>query len=132
MNYKRFEDLPVWQESVRFSVDVYDFTYRSNGLFTNLGDLKRQIERTSLAISNNIAAGFERECETELLQFLYVARSACGECRSITHILSGVPSFRSKRCQIEDLRNSAETISRHLGGWIQSLKSPGRSGEWAG
>ena len=60
MKYKRFEDLPVWQDSIRFSVSIYDFTSQSNGLFTNLGDLKNQIERASLSISNNIAEGFER------------------------------------------------------------------------
>ena len=129
MKYERFEDLPVWQESIQFSVRIYEFTSQSNGLFANLGDLKSQIERASISISNNIAEGFERGSNKELIQFLYIARGSCGECRSITHILSGVPSFRAKRHQIGLLRDRAENISRKLFGWIESLKNSQFKGE---
>lgn len=123
MKYKRFEDMPVWQDSIRFSVSIYDFTSQSNGLFANLGDLKHQIERASLSISNNIAEGFERGSNRELIQYLYIARGSCGECRSITYILDGVPGFRSKKHQILALRTASENIATQLHGWIESLKA---------
>lgn len=129
MKYKRFEDLPVWQDSIQFSTKIYEFTSQSNGLFSGLGDLKSQIERAALSISNNIAEGFERGSNKELIHFLYIARGSCGECRSITHILGGVPSFRGKKHQIELLRHSSENISKQLFGWIESLKASKHRGE---
>ncbi|REJ79456.1 MAG: four helix bundle protein [Acidobacteria bacterium] len=129
MKYTRFEDLPVWQDSIQFSTRVYEFTTQSNGLFANLGDLKSQIERAALSISNNIAEGFERGSNKELIQFLYIARGSCGECRSITYLLGSVPSFRGKKHQIKVLRKSAENISKQLFGWIESLKSSNHRGE---
>lgn len=127
MEYDRFEDLPVWKDAIHFSVNVFEFTSQSRGLFGDLGDLKNQIERASVSISRNIAEGFERGSNTELIHFLYIARGSCGECRSLTHIFGNVPNFRSKKHQVLTLRSSAETISKQLSGWIESLKNAPQS-----
>ncbi|QQS42989.1 MAG: four helix bundle protein [Acidobacteriota bacterium] len=127
MQYKRFEDLPVWKDAIDFSVNVFEFTSQSRGLFGDLGDLKNQIERASVSISRNIAEGFERGSDTELIRFLYIARGSCGECRSLTHIFGSVPNFRSKKHQVQTLRSSAEAISRQLVCWIESLQNTSRS-----
>ncbi|MCO6511197.1 MAG: four helix bundle protein [Aridibacter famidurans] len=123
MQYERFEDLPVWKDAIDFSVNVFEFTSQSRGLFGDLGDLKSQIERASVSISRNIAEGFERGSNAELIRFLYIARGSCGECRSLTHIFGNVPNFRSKKHQVQTLRSSAESISRQLVGWIESLQN---------
>lgn len=57
MNYRRFEDLPVWRESAELSRLMFEFT--SHDLFRTHYGLRDQLERATLSISNNIAEGFE-------------------------------------------------------------------------
>jgi len=69
MRYKRFEDLPVWNEAIELAVQVYDLTSKRE--FTSRYSLRDQIERAAVSVSNNIAEGFERGTNNELLAFLY-------------------------------------------------------------
>jgi four helix bundle protein len=81
MKYERFEDLPVWQAAIDLARRVYDLT--RDRFFSQPGDLRSQLRRASLSVSNNIAEGFERGSTAELLAFLYIARGSCGETRSM-------------------------------------------------
>ena len=58
MKYERFEDLPVWQAGIELAKRVYDLT--RDRFFDQAGDLRGQLRRASLSVSNNIAEGFER------------------------------------------------------------------------
>ena len=42
-----------------------------SGHLNGLGDLKNQLERAAISISNNIAEGFERGTNQEFITFLY-------------------------------------------------------------
>ncbi len=70
MKYKRFEDLPVWKDAIEFAVKVFEFSTKAASEYRGVGDLKNQLERAAVSISNNIAEGFERGTTTELIQFL--------------------------------------------------------------
>jgi hypothetical protein len=72
MPYKRFEDLPVWNSAIDLAVQVYDLT--DTVQFRRRRSLKDQIERAAVSVSNNIAEGFERGTNNELLAFLYISR----------------------------------------------------------
>ena len=73
MRYSRFEDLPVWKDAIELAVEVYTLTSRPQ--FNSHLSLKDQIERSAVSVSNNIAEGFERGTNNELLAFiLYRAR----------------------------------------------------------
>lgn len=56
MKYERFEDLPVWKLAIEIALRVYKLTRER--FFTQPGDLRGQLRRSSLSISNNIAEGF--------------------------------------------------------------------------
>ena len=73
MTYERFEDLPVWKAAMRLGIDIYALT--KDSAFRTDGDLRDQIRRAVLSISNNIAEGFERGSTAELLMYLYIASS---------------------------------------------------------
>ena len=85
MRYKRFEDLPVWNAAIELAVQVHELT--SKPQFTSRYSLKDQIERAAVSVSNNIAEGFERGTNKELLAFIYIARGSAGEVRSMTCLL---------------------------------------------
>ena len=121
MQYKRFEDLPVWQDPAELARSIYEFT--ALDLFRPHSGLRDQLERAALSISNNIAEGFERGTTNELLAFLYIARGSAGEVRSMLRVLETWRAFSNYRSQISDLIGKCEKISKQLYRWIESLKS---------
>lgn len=120
MTYKRFEDLPVWQEALHMADQTYDLTEAPH--FKCSYSLRDQLERAALSVSNNIAEGFERSTTKELLAFIYVARGSAGEVRSMLCFLERRKKFEPFKSQISNLKLSAEGCSRQLRGWAGSLQ----------
>ena len=127
MNYKRFEELPVWNDAIELAVQIYAVT--SQPQFKSHYSLKDQIERAAGSVSNNIAEGFERGTNNDLLNFLYIARGSSGEVRSMLYLLDRLPRFQSVASEIPQLRNRAEACSRQLKAWSQSLQNSDFRGE---
>jgi four helix bundle protein len=121
MQYKQFEDLPVWRRAIELAVGVQDAS--RSGLFQGYSGLRDQIERAALSISNNIAEGFERGTRGELLSFLYIARGSAGEVRSMLQLCQDLREQRQDPAEIRPLQSMALEISRQLGAWIESLKN---------
>jgi four helix bundle protein len=119
--YQRFEDLPVWQQAITLAERAEDFLDLAS---TRLTAAKRdQLDRASLSVSNNIAEGFERGTTNELLAFLYIARGSAGEVRSMLYFFERRPKLRDLRSQISDLKSLAESCSRQLRAWADSLQN---------
>jgi four helix bundle protein len=84
MVYKRFEELPVWQGSLKLALATYELA--SQPVFRRQRSLRDQLERAALSISNNIAEGFERGTNQECLPFctslaaLREKRDPCSAC----------------------------------------------------
>nr|ALS88810.1 S23 ribosomal protein [uncultured bacterium] len=128
MTYQRFEDLPVWNAAQDLAVDV--FAMVNDRAFNHKGDLRDQLQRASLSISNNIAEGFERGSTAELLCYLYIARGSAGETRSALRFAARLadrgllPSPTSNlKSQISDLLPRSESISRQLRAWADHLQN---------
>ena len=121
MTYKRFEDLPVW----RSALDLADraFALADDRGFDRQGDVRNQLQRAALSVSNNIAEGFERGSTAELLQFIYIARGSAGEVRSILYLCDRRPTLKHLKSEISDLRSLAESCSRQLRAWAESLQN---------
>ena len=99
MKYERFEELPVWQAAMSLAEKVYALS--EHGAFGRLRELKDQLRRAGLSVSNNIAEGFERGTTAELLGFLYIARGSAGEVRSMLLFCQRLPELSS---EISNLR----------------------------
>jgi four helix bundle protein len=121
LKYSRFEDLPVWQAAIEFSLLIFTFTNIAD--LRGLGDTRSQLERASLSISNNIAEGFERGSNAELINFLYIARGSAAESRSMLCLIDRVPRFSNFKFEISHLKGRGENISKQLHGWLESLKN---------
>ncbi len=97
--------------------------------FTGRRSLRDQIERAAASVSNNIAEGFERGTTQELITFLYIARGSAGEVRSMLCLIERLPGFDDFKSEISDLKSMAESISRQLRGWADSLQNSGIKGQ---
>lgn len=143
MKYERFEDLPVWKSAIELAERVYRLT--RSPAFAGPGDLRDQLRRAALSVSNNIAEGFERGSTAELLMFVYIARGSAGEVRSMLHFCNrldeaaGPPDARARnsKSEISDLKSDrshlrteiaalialAESCSRQIRGWADALQN---------
>ena len=127
MRYERFEQLPVWLASIELAVEIYAMTGKP--AFRRQRSLRDQMERAAVSVSNNIAEGFERGTNQELLTFLYISRGSAGEVRSMLCLLERIPAFRDLESDILNLKSKAESISKQLGAWIRSVQNSGLKGQ---
>jgi four helix bundle protein len=121
VKYSTFEELPVWKAAIELASRVFAFTRDAD--FRGFGDLKNQLERSTLSISNNIAEGFERGTTKELIAFLYISRGSAGEARSMLRLCEREAHFSNFKSEISDLIGRAVNISKQLHGWLESLKN---------
>jgi len=121
MKYKRFEELPVWRDAIELAVRTFSLTAKP--CFRGHSGTRNQLENAVVSISNNIAEGFERGTTNELLNFIYISRGSAGESRSMFCLLERLPEFGDFRFEISDLRSRAESISRQLRAWADSLQN---------
>jgi len=127
MTYERFEQLPVWQAGMTLSERVFKLTEDKS--FNFKGDLRSQLQRAALSVPNNVAEGFERGTTQELLTFLYIARGSAGEVRSMLCLLERLSYFNHLKSEISDLKSLAESASRQLRAWADSLQNSPITGQ---
>jgi four helix bundle protein len=131
MTYERFEDLPVWQKAAELYEQTEDLLETET--FKATRGFRDQLDRAALSVSNNIAEGFERGTTNELLAFIYIARGSAGEVRSMLVLKerrarkAGWPA--DLKSQIADLKSIAESCSRQLRGWADSLQNSDIKGQ---
>lgn len=127
MKFERFEDLPVWKDSVTLAVRIFKMTRDKR--FGGLGDIANQIQRAGLSVSNNIAEGFERGTTQELIMFLYYARGSAGEVRSILSVIERLDGLDDLKSEISNLKSATEAVSRQIRGWTANLQNTSIRGQ---
>jgi len=127
MTCKNFEDLPVWKAAAELYDQVDDFLDAAPPRMRP--SFRDQLERATLSVSNNIAEGFERGTTNELLAFIYIARGSAGEVRSMLRVASRRPYLAALKTRIASLIRLAESCSRQLRGWADSLENSDIKGQ---
>ncbi len=102
-----FENLKAWQDALDLAARVYE-------LFGNCRDFgfRDQIRSASVSGSSNIAEGYERASNTELIRFLFIAKASCGEVRSQAYLAQRVRLLPDQPALA--LIDQARTLSRRL------------------
>jgi len=121
--FNSFEEILSWKKSRLFNKRIYEITDNQN--FKRDFDLVRQIRRTSISISSNIAEGFERNTDKEFIQFLYIAKASAGEVRSQLYLASDLNYIT--KMEFDELFNDISDISKLISGFIKYLQSSQKS-----
>lgn len=119
--YTKFEELPVWQEAARLYNRVLDLLETPSVPLS--AGFRNQLDRAALSISNNIAEGFERVTNNELLSFLAIARGSAGEVRSMIAVVRHRAKLRPHLQHLEEIRELSESCARQLTAWTSSLEA---------
>ena len=116
---KCFEDLHIWQKAVEFARDIYMITER-DGLKRDFG-MKGQVRDAAVAISTNIAEGFERRSRKEYLNFLNIAKASAGESRSLIYVAREVGYLETN--EAEDLLGKARFLSGSISNHMKAISA---------
>lgn len=115
MTITKFEGIIAWQKSQDFVVNTYEILEPVDGF-----DFKRQIQRASVSISNNIDEGFERATNPGFKRFLFIALASNSKVKIILYLALGLKFIFQTNFDII-YRQSVE-IPKLISGFIKSLK----------
>ena len=115
---KRFDDIEAWQRARQLVQAIYEIS--SLGDFAKDFGLKEQIRRAAVAVMSNIAEGFERGGDKELLQFLALAKASGGEVRSQLYVALDQNSLNE--AQFRSISEQAIQISQLIAGFMRYLQ----------
>ncbi len=116
--YSSFEDLDVYKEAIVFTSMIYKLLEKQP--LKNDFALVDQLRRATISISNNIAEGFERETDKELIRFLYFSKGSAGEVRNLFNVMETIGYFKKE--ELIEYRSSVLNISRQLANYIKYVK----------
>jgi four helix bundle protein len=118
MSGTRFEELEVWKRARELTARVY--ALKRGGALARDAALCGQMCRSAVSVMSNIAEGYERGGNRELVNFLSIAKGSAGELRSQTYVAQDAGLLDAQ--ELEQLRGDCLTLSRMLAGFIKYLQ----------
>ncbi|MCK4404125.1 MAG: four helix bundle protein [candidate division Zixibacteria bacterium] len=119
MKVESFEDLVAWKKARELVNKVYAITKKEK--FRKDRALVDQIRRAAISVMSNISEGFERGSNTELIQFLYIAKASCGEVRC--QLTVAFDQGYIDKEEFEETHNLARKVSGIIGNFINYLRT---------
>lgn len=107
-----YEDLDVWKRSARLSAALY----RETRDLRDFG-FRDQLTRSGLSVPSNIAEGYERDSDAEIVRFLRIAKGSAGELR--TQLLIGIEAGYLDRTDAFRWADETQQIARILAALIR-------------
>ena len=117
MEYKSFEDMPVWQKSMELAVKIFNLTEKLPGK-EDFG-LTSQIRKSGLSVSGNISEGFGRKHTNDKVRFYYNARGSLAETKN--HLIYGHKVGYFNKAEFEDFLGLIKDIWKELNSLMSSL-----------
>jgi len=118
---QKFEDLICWQKSRLLTKEIYKALKDCKDF-----GFKDQIQRAAVSIMSNIAEGFERGTQQELVNYLYIAKGSAGEVRAQLYIALDAGYLNIETFKY--LNNLAQECSRLVQSFAQKVKDGSRQG----
>ena len=114
-----FEDAVIWQEARALVGLIYQVT-RTPPAAKDFG-FRDQLQRASVSIMTNIAEGFERGSNKELLHFLFIAKGSTAEVRSLLCVAADLQYVDKATCA--SLQTKAMGIAQQISQLIKYLQT---------
>ena len=114
MKISTFEDLDCWQEARLLVRKIYEVS--KDGDFKKDMRLSGQIQGAATSCMANIAEGFERRSDKELVQFLYIAMASTAEVKSHLYVALDQGYIDQKHFDViyEQAQKTAQLISAFI------------------
>ena len=120
MSYVPFEDTALWKVGMELVKEIYA-AIATNQSFTRDYALANQMRRSAISIPSNIAEGFERASNKELIQFLYISKGSAGELR--TQLMLAIELEYMNEADASKLIEKAKSVSKMTQGLIKYLQN---------
>jgi four helix bundle protein len=111
-----YENLDFWKRSVELSARLF----RETSTIQDFG-FRDQLTRSALSIPSNIAEGYERDTDSQIVNFLRIAKGSAGELR--TQILIGIKASYLNEAQAIGWEDEVRQIGAILGSLIKRHQS---------
>jgi four helix bundle protein len=118
LKIQKFEDMKVWQDARNFVSNIYKST--SNQKFNKDFGFRDQIQRAAVSIMSNIAEGYERDSNKELIRFLQYSKGSAGEVRSLLYIAKDLGYLNDK--EFSEYHETSLAIIKQISNFIKYLK----------
>ena len=119
-----FEGLDIWKIGRDICMDVWNII--ENTTLNKDYSLRNQMNSSSGSIMDNIAEGFERNGNRELIQFLSIAKASCGELRS--QLYRCLDRNHITKDRFDDIYSKTVTEGKKIGAFMAYLKKSDRKG----
>jgi four helix bundle protein len=113
-----FKDLRVWQEAMKFAVEIYRVTAQFPR--HELYGLSNQLRRAAVSVPSNIAEGKGHRSDREFGNFLLHARGSLLEVQTQVMIAKELQYIGGEESQ--RILTAADAIGRSLNSLINSLR----------
>ena len=118
MKVKSFQDLTVWEEAHKLTLEIYKLTAKFPA--SEKYGVVSQLRRCSSSVPANIAEGFGRATTRELLRCLQIARGELEETRYFVVLSRDLGYVTSQDC--ENIGQHCISIGRLINALGSSLK----------
>ena len=122
---QKFEDLEIWQLARRLSQKIYQLIICEP--FASDFRLKDQMRRSSDAIMDNIAEGFERESRLEFINSLTTVKGEIGELKS--QLYRALDNHYLHQEKFEELYNDANLLTKKTTSFVAYLNKTNIKGQ---
>lgn len=117
--FKQFEEIEAWKSARELVKVVYALT-RQEGFSRDWG-LKDQIQRAAVSVGSNIAEGYGRRGNKEMVQFLWIAKGSASEVQS--QLYNALDLGYITKEQFDDIYNETNFLQVKIYRLIQSYSS---------
>ena len=119
MNYKSFEELPVWNLARELCNEVYKLV--SVTKLRKDFSLRDQILRAAGLVMDNIAEGFDDGSSREFIRFLGCSQRSCGEIQS--QLYRAIDCCYIAKDQFDAVYNLASECRKQIKGFRKYLRN---------
>ncbi len=114
---KRFEDLECWREARKLVGLIYELTKKEK--FKKDYELVGQVRSSAVSSMSNIAEGFHRNTNKDIMKFLDYSRSSVAE--TLSHCYVALDQSYIQEKELDIVKQQSDLVWKKVNGFIVYL-----------